>query len=127
MKKYMLILVLACGALQAQPLIIRDGIRSGNRPGLVIAAFMGEPSVEGARITGSFLTDPDSSGQRDILLNWPLLVDWSRIDTLRVDSLPSRPVLMTERLAAGVFFDGEMTDSLVHADSLWRSNTQEDL
>jgi len=26
---------------------------------------------------------------------------------------------MAERLAAGVFFDGEMTDSLVRADSLW--------
>lgn len=34
---------------------------------------MGEPSVEGARMTGSFLTDPDSTGQRDILLDWPLI------------------------------------------------------
>jgi hypothetical protein len=124
MKKFILIFVLACGALQAQPLVVRDGIRSGNRPGLVIAAFMGEPSVEGNRITGSFLTDPDSAGQRDILLNWPLIVDWSRIDTLRVDSLPRRPVLMIERLAAGVFFDGEITDSLVQADSLWRRSIQ---
>jgi len=122
MKKFMLILVLACGELQAQPLVVRDGIRTGNRPGLVIAAFMGEPSVEGARITGSFLTDPDSSGQRDIRLDWPLIVDWSRIDTVRVDSLPRRPILMTERLAAGVFFEGEMTDSLARADSLWRRN-----
>lgn len=122
MKKFMLILVLACGALQAQPLVVRDGIRTGNRPGLVIAAFMGEPSVEGARMTGSFLTDPDSSGQRDIRLDWPLIVDWSRIDTVRVDSLPRRPILMTGRLAAGVFFDGEMTDSLARADSLWRVN-----
>ncbi len=122
MKKFMLILVLACGALQAQPLVVRDGIRTGKRPGLVIAAFMGEPSFEGARITGSFLTDPDSSGQRDIRLDWPLIVDWSRIDTVRVDSLPRRPILMTERLAAGVFFDGEMTDSLAWADSLWRRN-----
>jgi len=122
MKKFMLILVLACGELQAQPLVVRDGIRTGNRPGLVIAAFMGEPSVEGARMTGSFLTDPDSSGQRDIRLDWPLIVDWSRIDTVRVDSLPRRPILMTERLAAGVFFDGEMTDSLAWADSLWRRN-----
>ncbi len=122
MKKFMLILVLACGELQAQPLVVRDGIRTGNRPGLVIAAFMGEPSVEGARMTGSFLTDPDSSGQRDIRLDWPLIVDWSRIDTVRVDSLPRRPILMTERLAAGVFFEGEMTDSLARADSLWRRN-----
>jgi hypothetical protein len=115
-----LLFLLVCAA-QAQPLIVRDGIRTGNKPGLVIAAFMGDPVVEGNRITGSFLTDPDSTGQRDTIPNWPLVVDWSRIDTLRVDSLPSRPVLMAERLAAGMFFEGAMTDSLVRADSLWRS------
>ncbi len=120
MRKALALLVILAGVLQVQPLIIRDGIRTGNKPGLVIAAFIGDPVVEGNRITGNYLTDPDSAGQRDIVSGWPLVVDWSRIDTVRVDSLPRRPVLMTERLAAGVFFDGEMTDSLVRADSLWR-------
>lgn len=120
MRITLFLLVMLVGLAQAQPLIIRDGIRTGNRPGLVIAAFAGNPVIGGNRITGNYLTDPDSAGQRDIVSGWPLVVDWSRIDTVRVDSLPRRPVLMTERLAAGVFFDGEMTDSLVRADSLWR-------
>ena len=119
MRTTIILLLLLAVAAQAQPLIVRDGIRTGNKPGLVIAAFMGDPVVEGNRITGSYLTDPDSSGQRDIISGWPLVVDWSRIDTVRVDSLPSRPVLMSERLAAGVLFTGEMTDSLIRADSLW--------
>lgn len=120
MRITLFLLVMLVGLAQAQPLIIRDGIRTGNKPGLVIAAFMGDPVVEGNRITGSYLTDPDSTGQRDIIPDWPLVVDWLKIDTVRVDSLPARPVLMAERLAAGVFFEGEMTDSLIRADSLWK-------
>jgi len=121
MRITLFLLVMLVGLAQAQPLIIRDGIRTGNRPGLVVAAFAGNPVIGGNRITGNYLTDPDSTGRRDTIPDWPIVVNWSKIDTVRVDSLPRRLVLMAERLAAGVFFAGEMTDSLIRADSVWVS------